>query len=208
MRSYGQYCSVAKALDLVGDRWTLLIIRELLLRGACRYTDLLHGVPGIATNLLGDRLRTLEQQGIVSRRQAPPPVATSLFELTERGRELRPILRQLGEWGAPLMREAAEQDAFRSHWLALPVEMFLAERAPEGAPLKIAVRTADEPMVIETVDGAVRIRPGSVEDPDLVLEGPPQLVIGLLSGRLSVAQARERGMRLEGDPATLGRIQA
>ena len=77
MRSYGQYCSVAKALDVIGDRWTLLIVRELLLRGACRYTDLKNGLPGIATNLLADRLRELEAAGIVVREQAAPPVATT-----------------------------------------------------------------------------------------------------------------------------------
>ena len=84
MRSYRQYCAVAKALDVIGDRWNLLIVRELLLRGACRYTDLLHGLPGIATNLLADRLRELEQAGIVYREDAPPPIATTLFRLTPR----------------------------------------------------------------------------------------------------------------------------
>src|ERR1035441_10219979 len=97
LRSYGQYCSVAKALDVIGDRWNLLIVRELLLREPCRYTDLLHGLPGIATNLLADRLRGLEQAGIVSREDAPPPVATTLYALTERGQELGPILRRLGQ---------------------------------------------------------------------------------------------------------------
>ena len=76
MRSYGQYCSIAKALDVVGDRWTLLIVRELLIRGACRYTDLKDGLPGIATNLLADRLRELESAGLIRREEAPPPVAT------------------------------------------------------------------------------------------------------------------------------------
>ena len=73
MRTYGQYCSVAKALDVVGDRWTLLIVRELLLQGPCRYTDLKSGLPGIATNLLADRLRELERAGLVRREEAPPP---------------------------------------------------------------------------------------------------------------------------------------
>jgi hypothetical protein len=79
MRSYGQYCSIAKALDVVGDRWTLLIVRELLIRGACRYTDLKNGLPGIATNLLSDRIRELESAGLIRREEAPPPVATTLF---------------------------------------------------------------------------------------------------------------------------------
>src|ERR1700757_2727915 len=99
MRSYGQYCSVAKALDLVGDRWTFLIVRELLLRGACRYTDLRAGLPGIATNLLAERLRELEGAGVISSRAAPPPIATTLFSLTERGAALEPVIMQLGRWG-------------------------------------------------------------------------------------------------------------
>ena len=102
-RGYGQYCALAKALDVIGDRWTMLIVRELLLRGPCRYTDLLGGLPGIATNLLADRLRELEKAGILGREQAPPPVATALFALTPRGEQLAPVMRELGRWGAPLM---------------------------------------------------------------------------------------------------------
>src|SRR2546421_12888545 len=118
MRSYGQYCSVAKALDVIGDRWNLLIVRELMLRGSCRYTDLQAGLPGIATNLLAERLRALEHAGIVYREDAPPPVATTLFRLTDRGEELRPVMRALGRWGAQLMPGSAGDDEFRSHWLA------------------------------------------------------------------------------------------
>src|SRR5260370_11848258 len=115
MRSYGQYCGMAKALDLIGDRWALLIVRELLIRGSCRYTDLREGLPGIATNLLVDRLRELEQSEVVTREVAPPPIATTLFRLTPRGEELEPIVYQLGCWGAPLLPKAPNTDAFRTH---------------------------------------------------------------------------------------------
>jgi DNA-binding HxlR family transcriptional regulator len=208
VRSYNQYCSVAKALDLIGDRWNLLIVRELLLRGPCRYTDLLHGLPGIATNLLADRLRDLEHAGIVSREDAPPPIATTLFGLTERGQELRSVLRELGRWGAPLMLEAADEDAFRGRWLALPTELFLTDRAPDRAPVTIELRTGEEPMIIETADGAVRARPGTAEDADLVLSGTPNVVIGLVSGRLTLADAHARGLEYRGDPEALRRVQA
>ena len=207
MRSYSQYCSVAKALDLIGDRWNLLIVRELLLRGRCRYTDLLDGLPGIATNLLADRLRDLEHAGVLTREDAPPPVATVLFGLTPRGEKLEPILRELGMWGAPLMAEPAEGDAFRSHWLALPVELFLSDNAPEQPPVTIEVRTGDEPMIIETVDGAVRGRPGTAEHPDLVLSGAPGLIVGVLGGRLSIAAARAEGLECAGDLKALRRVQ-
>src|SRR2546423_10330659 len=96
MRSYSQYCSLAKALDIVGERWTLLIVRELLLRGPSRYTDIRDGLPGIATNLLAERLRDLEKAGLLSREDAPPPVATTLFRLTPRGEQLRSAAPQPG----------------------------------------------------------------------------------------------------------------
>src|SRR5437764_1119427 len=140
MRSYNQYCSVAKSLDVVGDRWTLLIVRELLLRAACRYTDLRNGLPGIATNLLADRLRELERAGIVSREDAPPPVATTLFRLTPRGEELRSVILELGQWGVPFMVEGPGNDAFRSHWLTLPAELFLGDQAPDEPPVTLESR--------------------------------------------------------------------
>src|SRR6184192_1109357 len=98
MRSYDEYCAIAKSLDVVGDRWTLLIVRELALSGACRYTDLRDGLPGIATNLLADRLRQLERAGVIEREVAPPPIAATLFRLTERGEQLRGAVHALGRW--------------------------------------------------------------------------------------------------------------
>ena len=133
MRSYGQYCSVAKALDVIGDRWTLLVIRELLLQGPCRYTDLKNGLPGIATNLLSDRLRELEAVGLVRREEAAPPVATTLFHLTEAGASLEPALDALGAWGIRYMTQPADGDEFRSHWLTFPVSLFLHDSEP-GRP--------------------------------------------------------------------------
>src|SRR5919109_3534317 len=139
MRSYDQYCGLAKALDVIGDRWSLLIVRELLVRDACRYTDLRQGLPGIATNLLADRLRDLEQAGVVRREAAPPPVATTLFHLTERGEELLPVFRAMVVWGLPLLEEASDDDVFRSHWLASPVGW--RDRAPDQPPVAMEVHT-------------------------------------------------------------------
>ena len=96
MKSYNHYSAVAKALDAVGDRWTLLIIRELVSQGPCRYTDLMSGLPGIATNLLADRLAALEEAGIVWREAVPPPVAATLYHLTDAGSDLEPVLDALG----------------------------------------------------------------------------------------------------------------
>ena len=204
MRSYRQYCAVARALDVIGDRWNLLIVRELLLRGACRYTDLLHGLPGIATNLLVDRLRELEQAGIVYREDAPPPIATTLFRLTPRGEALKAVLAELGRWGAPLMAEPANEDAYRGHWLA---SLDLSDQAPDEPPVSIELRTGEEAVTIETIDGAVRTRPGPAETPDAILTGPPQLIAGVLTGSLTLAEAQAAGLEYDGDFGALRRLQ-
>src|ERR1700758_5140593 len=125
IRSYGQYCAVAKALDVVGDRWTLLIVRELLLRGSARYSELREGLPGIATNLLAERLRALQREGVVDRRRQPPPAASTVFELTPRGQELAAVVGALGRWGLRYIAEGpGESDEFRSRWLIWPAETF------------------------------------------------------------------------------------
>ena len=207
MRSYGQYCALARALDVVGDRWTLLIVRELGLRGPSRYTDLRHGLPGIATNMLADRLREMEENGIVRREEAPPPVATTLFSLTERGEELKPALFALGRWGAPLMGERSDDDEFRSHWLKYPLEELFADADPEQPPVTVELRTGDEPVVVETDDGAIRVHAGSAEHADAVVTGEPEVVIGLLRGRFDLRSAKSRGLRVDGDAGAVARVK-
>ena len=180
MRSYGQYCAVAKSLDVLGDRWTLLIARELLLAedlGAAqglRYTDLRAALPGIATNLLAERLRDA-----------------------------------LGRWGVRYMAEGpAEGDVFRGEWLAWPAEQFLADSRPQDPPVRLAVTVDGETLMIETGGGTVRSRaaaPG--ERPDAAIEGGPQTILGLLSGNADLESARAKGLRVEGDPAVIGRLQ-
>ena len=210
MRSYGQYCSVAKALDVVGDRWTLLVIRELMLQGPCRYTDLRNGLPGIATNLLTERLRELEAAGLVRREEAAPPVATSLFHLTEAGAKLEPVLNALGAWGIKYMTQPVDGDEFRSHWFAFPAGLFLHDSEPEGPALSIELRTGGRPALIEVSGGEVRTRLGpdpSAPPPHLVLDGSPRLILGLLSAHLTPAQAADQGLTITGDPAILKRLQ-
>jgi DNA-binding HxlR family transcriptional regulator len=207
MRSYRQYCSLARALDVVGDRWNLLIVRELSLRGPCRYSDLLEGLPGIATNLLAERLRTLETAGVIAREQAPPPVASTLFTLTERGEALHPVLRELGRWGIPLMLEPEGADEFRSRWLEFPAQHFLTDTAPERAPIAIELRTGDEPVTVHAAGGKIDTKIGPAPAPDLVLEGTPRVVLGLLTGQLELEDARALGLRWEGDAETLERVR-
>jgi DNA-binding HxlR family transcriptional regulator len=206
MRSYGQYCSIAKALDVIGDRWTLLIVRELLLRGACRYTDLRNGLPGIATNLLADRIRELESAGLVRREEAPPPVATTLVHLTEAGAELEPVLKALGWWGIRYMAGPADADEFRSQWFSYPIEFFLRDHSPDAPPASIELRTGADPSVIEIANGAVSLRFGSAPSPDLVLAGSPQLIAGLLSGQLTAGEVAAFGLEISGDTTVLDRV--
>ncbi|HEX6510383.1 MAG TPA: helix-turn-helix domain-containing protein [Chloroflexota bacterium] len=206
MRTYNQYCALAKALDVIGERWTLLIVRELLAFGPARYTDLLHGLPGIATNLLADRLAMLEAEGIIYREEAPPPIATSLIHLTERGKALTPLMQELGHWGETLLAEY-DDDEFRTHWLVLPVRRYLEDHSPDRPPITIELRTGDRPLVIEVGSGEIRTTLARVSQPDAVLGGPPDLIVGVLLGRLSLEEARERGLEYEGDPETLRRVQ-
>lgn len=207
MRSYGQYCSVAKALDVIGDRWTLLLVRELLLQGGCRYTDLLTGLPGISTNLLGDRLRQLEANGLVRREAAPPPVAATLYHLTDAGRELEAVIRALGRFGARYMADFSEDEEFRSHWLAFPVSELLEDAEPSGPPVVVEIRGGDRPAFIELSNGELRTTLIAPRSPDLILTGAAPLVLGVLTGQLEVPVARRLGLRTEGSTAPLQRLR-
>jgi DNA-binding HxlR family transcriptional regulator len=208
MRSYDEYCAIAKSLDVVGDRWTLLIVRELWIRGPSRYTDLRNGLPGIASNLLADRLRELERAGVVGREEAPPPVATALFSLTPRGEQLRPVLEGLVRWGAPLMTEQSPRDAVRSHWLARALELMLSDRLPDAPPITLELQTGDQAIVIEARDGSLDTRLGPARTADATIAGPPMPILGLLTGRLDLAEAEARGVAYRGDLGILDRIGA
>jgi DNA-binding HxlR family transcriptional regulator len=208
MRSYNEYCAIAKSLDVIGDRWTLLIVRELALRGACRYTDVRNGLPGIASNLLAERLRGLEHAGVIAREDAPPPIATTLFRLTPRGEQLRPVLDDLFRWGLPLMTEQQPRDAVRSHWLAGALESMLTDRQPDASPVTVELQAGDQPIVIETRDGTIHTRLGPAESADATLTGPPRGILGLLLGLIQPADAKANGVDYQGDPTILDRIGA
>ena len=207
MRSYKQYCAIAKALDVIGDRWNLLIVRELLLQGACRYTELHNGLPGIASNLLAERLRDLERDGIITREDAPPPIATTLFRLTPRGQELKATLFELGRWGVPLMKKPNKQDAYRDRWLAFPVSLFVNDRTPDDPPVTIELRTGEDAITVETREGRVYTRPGAAAKPDLILTGPPELLVGVVTGEITLTAARARGLQTRGNARILSRLR-
>jgi DNA-binding HxlR family transcriptional regulator len=208
MRSYDQYCSIARGLDIVGDRWTLLIVRELLLQGPCRFTDLKRGLPGIATNLLSTRLKELEEAGLISREDAPPPVATALYALTENGRALEPVLKALGLWGLRYMSTERPDDTFQARWLAYAAAWFTTDSDPDAPPAVIQLIAADEQAVVEVGGGQpVRTRIGRAADPDLVLDGPPRAILGLLTGVIDIDVAVQIGLTATGRRDVLARLR-
>jgi DNA-binding HxlR family transcriptional regulator len=206
MRSYGQFCGLARGLDVIGDRWTLLIVRELLIRGACRYTDLHAGLPGVPTNLLADRLRDMEESGLVQRSLSPAPATSAVYALTPRGADLESVIAALGRWSAPLLAAPQKDDVFLPHWLVLPARLYLTDRLRRGAPVSIEVRDGDERVTIDVVRGKVNARVGSADDPALVLSGATPIVWQLLIGRIGADQARRSGLDLVGKTSVLNRL--
>lgn len=163
-RVYDQYCPIAHALDLVGERWSLLVVRELM-RGPKRYTDLAETL-GIGTNVLAARLRDLEAGGVVTKRTLPPPAASRVYELTAYGRELKAAVRELAVWGARSLGPPTNPDELFPGWLENAVDSVLAPVAPPG---RFEFRVGDE--IAALVDGETRS--GALEAPDVVVEGEP-----------------------------------
>jgi hypothetical protein len=156
--------------------------------------------------MLADRLREMEDNGLVRREDAPPPVATALFSLTERGQELLPVLFALGRWGVALMGEQGDEE-FRGYWLKYPLEQLFADPTPEEPPVTLELRTGDEPVTVQTVDGTIKVRPGAAEHADAVVTGGAEAVIDLLKGSIDVRAARRRGVRVDGNSDALARVR-
>jgi DNA-binding HxlR family transcriptional regulator len=200
MRSYDQYCALAKALDVVGDRWTLLIVRELLV-GPSRYSELQDGLTGIATNLLAERLRQLESAGVIGRD------AESRYELTDWGRKLGTAVHELVRWGAPMMLAGQGTDAFRARWLELPLELMFGGIDRRRPNVEIELRTGDEVLTLKSTAGSVEVRTGPAPSPDVVVTGSPELIVGLMSGALDKEVAKSRGVSILGDFANVDRLR-
>jgi DNA-binding HxlR family transcriptional regulator len=192
---------LARGLDVIGDRWVLLIVRELLV-GPRRFSALIHGLPGIASNLLAERLRTMQANGLVAKTD------DDRYQLTERGEALDDVVSAIGGWAGPLMGRIAEDDSFRSHWIAHPVADLFPGVDPTRPDLTIEVRCGEEPMIIRSAEGLVSVHPGQADAPDLVLTGPPDVTVELLAGGLEPADAKTRGLAITGDVRLLRRLQA
>ena len=187
MGSYRQFCGLARALDRVGQRWTLLIVRELLLAPR-RFTDLRDGMPGVATNLLTDRLRQLQEDGLVRQRELPPPASSTVYELTEAGESLRPVVMELIRWGGQWMVRGAAEDVFRGRWLALALEALGAGVGLDGERL-IRFETRYGATTLSL--GGERVVVSPDEEPELVVRGDPALILGVAAGAVPVSSAEE-----------------
>lgn len=180
MKSYGQYCAVARALDVVGDRWTILIVRELLIAPK-RYGELRAGLPGIATNLLAERLQHLLEAGVVER-------TDDRYELTARGRELEVVVDALFRWGLPLMVTGQGGDAFSADWLG-PALCRLYDGVAADPPRTIDVAIGEDSLRLVVGPDGPRVGPVGDERADATISGTPDQVLGVLSGMLPIHEA-------------------
>lgn len=199
-RNYGQYCALARSLDVIGERWTLLIVRDLLL-GPKRFKDLLDGLPGIGRNLLAERLRQLQMEGVVERTTLPPPAASKVYVLTSTGVRLRPVVIELSRWGLHLLDAPRLGDQMRPAWLINTMQgSFRPERA-RGVHETYEFRVNAEIFHVRIDDGRIDARQGSAAVPDFMFEADLATFLAVGSRQLDPAQAVATGRaRFEGDP--------
>lgn len=204
-RTYDDGCAAAHALDLVGERWALLTVRELML-GPKRFTDLRAGLPGVSPNVLAQRLRELENTGVVRRRKLPPPAASKVYELTEWGSELEPVLVQLGRWGA--------RSPSKPHGAALGVDSLILSFRTMFDPRRAGDLSATyelrfgEDMFWAVVDGSrLEVVRGSADQPDAIIETDSNTLAGLVYGGDSLKEAVRSGeMKIEGNESAVERF--
>lgn len=203
-RSYNQFCALAKSLDVLGKRWTLLIIRELL-SGPKRYTDLREGLPGIGTNLLSSRLKMLQKQSVIEQTTLPPPAASDVYQLTGRGEALRPVIRELQKWGLGMLGTPGEDEVFHPRWaMSGMLASFVPERA-RGVHRVYEFHIRDEVFHIIVDDGTIQGKQGPAEEPDVVIEQDIETFLDLATQSLDPRDALESGrVELHGDFEEMG----
>lgn len=188
MRSYGQYCGLARSLEVVGDRWNLLIVRQLLISPA-RYRDLVNGLPGIATNLLSERLRDLESAGVIERRLAGEGSVVE-YSLTPWGTELRQPIESLISWSTPLMVRGPEGDSFRPEWLTLAIPALLGARVKVRASATVGLDIGDAPLLqLRATRTGFDVGPHDSKDLDATVHAEPTYVLGLAAGAITLDDA-------------------
>jgi DNA-binding HxlR family transcriptional regulator len=197
-RSYGDACGIARALDVVGERWALMVVRELLL-GPKRFTDLRTGLPHVGPDMLAQRLRDLEQAGIVNHRRLPPPYGAHVYELTERGEALEPVLIELGRWGGTYAPPPDDEMCMSLDAYIVSLRtLFDAERAGDFAA-RVELRLGEDRFRVVIADGHVEAGRGELPDADAVIEAEPRTLLDVLHGHRALAAALESGdMRIAG----------
>ena len=205
-RSYGDACGIARALDVVGERWALMIVRELLLSPK-RFSDIRAGLPHLGADMLAQRLRDLERSGIVQHRKLPPPYSLQVYELTERGRALEPVLIELGRWGGAYAPPPAEDMCMSldAHVVSLRT-LFDPERAGDFAA-RVILRLGTCPFVVEIADGRIEAGYGESPEADAAIEAEPAALIDVLHGRRPLDDALAAGdWQVEGDEEVVRRF--
>jgi DNA-binding HxlR family transcriptional regulator/putative sterol carrier protein len=204
-RAYGQYCGFARALEIVGERWALLIVRDLLL-GAKRFTDLLNGLPGIPSNVLTARLKELEQAGVVRRRLQERPARGVVYELTEYGTELETVVFHLGRWGAKAMGDPRPTETITPSSFLTALRTTFRPDAARGVRVRFEIRLGPIVASARVDDGTLAVAEGPDPDADLTIEAGPA-IRALMGGEMTPAEAIENGsVRLTGDPELLQRF--
>ena len=207
MRSYGQYCGLARSLEVVGDRWNLLIVRQLLIAPA-RYRGLIDGLPGIATNLLADRLRDLEASGVVERRLAGSGSVVE-YALTPWGAELRQPIESLIRWSTPLMARGPDGDSFRPEWLALAVPALLDTRVEVRPWARVGLEIGGQLFELRATRSGFEVGPHDGDDLDATVRADPAYVLGLAAGALTLSDARALGLvEIDGDESVVRTVFA
>jgi DNA-binding HxlR family transcriptional regulator len=205
MRTYGDGCGIAHALDLVGERWALLVVRELLL-GPKRFKDLRAGLPSASTNILSQRLRDLEQAAIIRRRTLPPPAGSSVYELTDWGRELKPIVISLGTW-AVRSPSFPEDAPVGTDSVIIALGTFFDPAAAGDLDAAFELRFGDDTFHAAIADGAIALGRGPAEEPVAILETDPDTFSALVWKGRELAEAQQAGdVALEGDERAARRL--
>jgi DNA-binding HxlR family transcriptional regulator len=190
-RSYGEACRFAFALDLVGERWALLVVRELLL-GPKRFTDLRGGLPHASPNILSERLRELEQAGVVHRRKLPPPAASQVYELTAWGKELEPVVTQLGAWGARSPAPPEHREIGASS-IVLALRSLFDAAAAGDLETSYELRLGEESFRVGIADGELELDRGTTENPAAAIETDAGTLAALLTDQLALDDALSSG---------------
>lgn len=191
-RTYGQFCGLARAMDILGERWSLLVVRELVI-GPKRFSDLMDGLPGVGANALSARLKSLEADGIVTRRRLPPPAASTVYELTELGRGLEPVVLDLIRWGVNLLDRPGPRTSFRPGWLVTTIRALFDPALAAGLHRTYRLVIDDEAFTVRIDDGALDVAPDSEGEADLVLSADSDTVLDIASGELAAEDAIDRG---------------